>query len=126
MQQHHAPSTAAAAMADPNTVLELLLAALSHNPEMQKRAEHALHELETRPGYVSCLAVGVHTHKATIWEFHICPFCRFQLYLGYLLDVLRTHTWTDDRGQRRGGPQRTLDGFSAAEKRCIQAVAPSI
>jgi hypothetical protein len=37
-------------------VFDCLRSALSHDPATQKQAEAALHELETRPGFCSCLA----------------------------------------------------------------------
>lgn len=39
-------------------VFDCLRSALSHDPATQKQAEAALRELETRPGFCSCLAVS--------------------------------------------------------------------
>lgn len=39
-------------------VLQLLLAALSHDQAVQKQAEQTLQSLESQAGYISCLAVG--------------------------------------------------------------------
>jgi hypothetical protein len=51
-QQQHA------ALCEPGQVLQLLLAALSHDQALQKQAEQSLQALEPHPGYISCLAVG--------------------------------------------------------------------
>lgn len=40
-------------------VFQCLQSALSHDPSTQKQAEAALREMETRPGFCSCLAVRV-------------------------------------------------------------------
>ena len=42
---------------DLQAVFDCLRSALSHDPATQKAAEAALRELETRPGFCSCLAV---------------------------------------------------------------------
>ena len=43
---------------DLQLVFECLRGALSQNTNIQKQAESALHALEARPGFCSCLAVG--------------------------------------------------------------------
>jgi len=53
MQQAAAPANC-----EPAQVLQLLLAALSHDQGVQKQAEQAIQSLETQQGYISCLAVG--------------------------------------------------------------------
>ncbi len=58
-----APAGGAAAASlgpgDLPAVFQCLQSALSHEPSTQKQAEAALRELETRPGFCSCLAVRV-------------------------------------------------------------------
>jgi hypothetical protein len=54
-----AAAAAAPPACEPGQVLQLLLAALSHDQGMQKQAEQALRALEGQPGYISCLGVSL-------------------------------------------------------------------
>ncbi|GBF94095.1 hypothetical protein Rsub_07082 [Raphidocelis subcapitata] len=53
-----------AAVCEPGQVLQLLLAALSHDQALQKQAEQSLQALEPHPGYISCLAAIVANAEA--------------------------------------------------------------
>ena len=53
------PLAALQQQCDPAQVLQLLLAALSHDQAVQKQAEQTLQSLEGQTGYASCLAVSV-------------------------------------------------------------------
>ena len=51
------PAPPALGAGDLGAVFRCLQSALSHDSTTQKQAEAALRELETRPGFCSCLAV---------------------------------------------------------------------
>lgn len=60
---------------DLQAVFQCLQSALSHEPSTQKQAEAALRELETRPGFCSCLAVRVTCSCAGTSSFKLICWC---------------------------------------------------
>jgi hypothetical protein len=115
--------------ADLQLVFECLNGALSQNSAIQKQAEAALHSLEARPGFCSCLAVCGRRQSSDSWvegphlsrhcSSRRCasqgssPFERQQPAVN-----LRHHLPAGDYRQQGRQPQRPLAGRGTLQEQC--------